>query len=55
MNNYKQQLAFIIPILNFIVLIVTFIRLPEPPPQYICKQAIDQYNNVYNFVICNPE
>ena len=30
-------------------------KLPEPPPQYFCRQARDYNGNLYDYMICNPD
>ena len=51
----KKNFTPIIVVMNTIITIVTFVKLPEPPPQYFCKPAKDMYGNQYNYIICNPD
>ena len=41
--------------MNTIITVVTFAKLPEPPPQYFCRQARDFNGNLYDYMICNPD
>lgn len=52
---FKKNFTPIIVVMNTIITIVTFAKLPEPPPQYFCRQARDFNGNLYDYMICNPD
>lgn len=55
MKEYlKKHTTVILLIMNNIITVVTFIKLPEPPPQYFCEPGKDMYGNTYQYIICNP-
>jgi len=51
----RDKIVFILPFFQVIIALVTLSKIPEPPPQYFCKQAQDTYGNYADFIICNPQ
>jgi hypothetical protein len=51
----NKNTTLILLVMNNIITVITFIKLPEPPPQYFCRQARDFYGNLYDYMICNPD
>jgi hypothetical protein len=51
----RDKIIFILPFFQVIIALVTLSKIPEPPPQYFCKQAQDTYGNYADFIICNPQ
>ena len=51
----NKNTTLILLIMNNIITVITFIKLPEPPPQYFCRQARDYNGNLYDYMICNPD
>ena len=51
----NKNTTLILLIMNNIITAITFIKLPEPPPQYFCRQARDFNGNLYDYMICNPD
>jgi len=47
---FKKNFTPIIVVMNTIITIVTFAKLPEPPPQYFCRQARDFNGNLYDYM-----
>jgi len=51
----REKVVFILPFIQIALAIITLSKIPEPPPQYYCRQASDTQGNFFSFVICNPE
>jgi len=54
-EHFTKHISLILLVMNNIITIVTFSKLPEPPPQYFCRQARDFNGNLYDYMICNPD
>lgn len=50
----RNQIVFILPFIQIVIALVTLSKLPEPPPQYFCKQARDFNGTLLDYMICNP-
>ena len=48
---FKKNVTPILLVMNTIITVVTFIKLPEPPPQYFCEPGKDMYGNYYGIII----
>ena len=50
----RDKIVFVLPFFQVIIALVTLSKLPEPAPQYFCRQARDYYGNYADHIICNP-
>jgi hypothetical protein len=51
----RDKIVFVLPFFQVIIALVTLSKIPEPPPQYFCTQALDPYGTYADFIICNPQ
>jgi len=51
----RDKVVFVLPFVQILIALITLSRLPEPPPQYYCQQAVDTYGRQYSMIICNPQ